>query len=39
MKKKYDMPTAEIVEILSDVITMSSIEDKGDNSFDFGDFN
>ena len=39
MKKKYDMPTAEIVEILSDVIMMSSIEDNGDNAFDFGDFN
>lgn len=39
MKKKYDMPTAEIVEILSDVIMMSSIEDKGDNAFGFGDFN
>lgn len=41
MKRKYNVPTFSVNEIIVDVIVMSGIgtEEKGDNKFDYGEFN
>lgn len=40
MKRKYNVPTFSVNEIIVDVLLMSiGTEEKGDNRFDYGEFN